>query len=150
MKTKYSHPILLLSSSIISLLLIENNILILAIIYLLLICFIIKNIFYDVFKYTIKEEKIEYESLINDGDDIDDYSQYCKICSACGEEGCCSPLNCSQHKDGEYCEWYLKDLKFAYQSNKEILKYIEENYDENSEINIKINEILNNNINKFY
>jgi hypothetical protein len=150
MKTKYSHPILLLSSSIISLLLIENNILILAIIYLLLICFIIKNIFYDVFNYTIKEEKIEYESLINDGDDIDDYSQYCKICSACGEEGCCSPLNCSQHKDGEYCEWYLRDLKYAYKSNKEILKYIEENYDENSEINIKINQILNNNINKFY
>lgn len=150
MKTKYSHPILLLSSSIISLLLIENNILILAIIYLLLICFIIKNIFYDVFNYYIKEEKIEYESLINDGDDIDDYSQYCKICSACGEEGCCSPLNCSQHKDGEYCEWYLRDLKYAYKSNKEILKYIEENYDENSEINIKINEILNNNINKFY
>ena len=150
MKTKYSLPILLLSSSIISLFLIENNILILAIIYLLIICFIIKNIIYDIFKYTIKEEKIEYESLINDGDDIDDYSQYCKICSACGEEGCCSPLNCSQHKDGEYCEWYLRDLKYAYKSNKEILKYIEENYDENSEINIKINEILNKNIDKFY
>jgi uncharacterized protein YxeA len=148
MKTKYSYPILLLSSSIISLLLIENNILILAIIYLLLICFIIKNIFYDVFNYCIKQEKKEYESFIND-EDVN-YSPYCKICSACGEEGCCSPLNCSQHKDGEYCELYLKDLKFAYQSNKEILNYIEENYDENSEINIKINEILNNNINKFY
>jgi uncharacterized protein YxeA len=151
MKTKYSYPILLLSSFIISLFLIEYNLFIYFIfINLLLICFIIKNIFYDVFNYYIKEEKIEYESLINDGDDIDDYSQYCKICSACGEEGCCSPLNCSQHKDGEYCEWYLRDLKYAYKSNKEILKYIEENYDENSEINIKINEILNNNINKFY
>jgi hypothetical protein len=150
MKTKYSYPILLLSSSIISLLLIENSILILSIIYLLLISFIIKNIIYDIFNYCIKQEKIEYESFINDGDDIDDYSQYCKICSACGEEGCCSPLNCSQHKDGEYCEWYLRDLKYAYKSNKEILKYIEENYPEKSDINLKINEILDKNIDKFY
>jgi hypothetical protein len=151
MKTKYSYPILLLSSSIISLFLIEYNLFILFIIInLLIISFIIKNIIYDVFNFSIKEEKIEYESLINDGDEADNYSPYCKICSACGEEGCCSPLNCSQHKDGEYCEWYLRDLKFAYQSNKEILKYIEENYPEKSDINLKINEILDKNIDKFY
>ena len=149
MKTKYSHPILLLSSSIISLLLLEYNLFILFIIInLLIISFIIKNIIYDIFNYCIKQEKIEYESFIND-EDVN-YSPYCKICSACGEEGCCSPLNCSQHKDGEYCELYLKDLKFAYQSNKEILKYIEENYPEKSDINLKINEILDKNIDKFY
>ena len=37
---------------------------------------------------------------------------YCKICSACGEDGCCSALICKQHKDGLYCEGYLRDLKF--------------------------------------
>jgi hypothetical protein len=149
MKTKYSYPILLLSSSIISLLLLEYNLFILFfIINLLIISFIIKNIIYDIFNYCIKQEKIEYESFIND--EYVNYFPYCKICSACGEEGCCSPLNCSQHKDGEYCEWYLKDLKFAYQSNKEILKYIEENYPEESDINLKINEILDKNIDKFY
>jgi hypothetical protein len=156
MRTKYSYPILLLLLSIIllflleyiiSLFLLEYNLSILFIIInFLIISFMIKNIIYDIFKYSIKEEKIEYETIIDDGND----SPYCKICSACGEEGCCSPLNCSQHKDGKYCELYLRDLKFAYQSNKEILKYVEENYPEKSDINLKINEILDKNIDKFY
>ena len=42
---------------------------------------------------------------------------YCTICSGCSEEECCSPLMCVQHKDGEYCEKYLKDLKFGYKMN---------------------------------
>lgn len=41
-------------------------------------------------------------------------SPYCPVCDACGEEGCCSPLMCEQSPAGDYCEWYLRDLKFAY------------------------------------
>jgi len=41
-------------------------------------------------------------------------SPYCKVCSACGEEGCCSPMVCKQSPDGDYCQTYLKDLKFKY------------------------------------
>jgi len=37
---------------------------------------------------------------------------YCKICGGCGEDGCCSAERCEQHKDGLYCERYLKDLRF--------------------------------------
>lgn len=44
-------------------------------------------------------------------------SPYCAICSACGVEGCCSPLSCHQHPDGDYCEGYLADLKFGYHMN---------------------------------
>lgn len=44
----------------------------------------------------------------------ENYSPYCKICTGCGEDGCCSAVHCEQHKDGRYCETYLRDLKFAY------------------------------------
>ena len=39
---------------------------------------------------------------------------YCPICSGCGEEGCCTPLNCSQDINGSYCLLNLKHLKFGY------------------------------------
>jgi hypothetical protein len=38
----------------------------------------------------------------------------CKICTACGEDGCCSATMCVQHKDGEYCQGYLEELKIGY------------------------------------
>jgi hypothetical protein len=44
-------------------------------------------------------------------------SPYCQICSGCGEEGCCSPLVCQQHPNGDYCGRYLDDLKFGYHMN---------------------------------
>jgi hypothetical protein len=43
-----------------------------------------------------------------------DYSPYCPMCGGCGEEGCCSPLMCSQDPCGDYCKSYLQDLKFGY------------------------------------
>ena len=49
---------------------------------------------------------------------------YCKICSACGEDGCCSPLSCQQHPDGEYCQRYLTDLKFAYELHERFIAKI--------------------------
>lgn len=46
------------------------------------------------------------------------YSPYCPICDACGEEGCCSAISCQQHPDGDYCESYLRALKFGYALNR--------------------------------
>ena len=47
----------------------------------------------------------------------EDYSPYCSICGTCGVEGCCSPIACQQHPDGDYCQIYLQDLKHAYLMN---------------------------------
>ncbi len=52
------------------------------------------------------------------------YSPYCKICEACGEEGCCSAMCCQQHSEGDYCQGYLKDLKFAYVMYREIYNMV--------------------------
>lgn len=65
---------------------------------------------------------------------------YCKICSACGEEGCCSPLSCQQHPDGEYCQRYLTDLKFAYDFYEKISGYLCSSTSENG---AKFDEIFN-------
>jgi len=54
------------------------------------------------------------------------YSPYCKICEACGEEGCCSAMSCQQHPEGDYCQGYLKDLKFAYVMYREIYNMVSE------------------------
>ncbi len=67
-------------------------------------------------------------------------SPYCKICSACGEEGCCSPLSCEQHPDGEYCQSYLTDLKFAYDFYQKISGYLCSSTKENDD---KFNEVFN-------
>jgi len=48
----------------------------------------------------------------------DNTTPYCKECTACGEEGCCSPLMCKQSPNGDYCESYLRDLKFGYHMNQ--------------------------------
>lgn len=79
----------------------------------------------------------------------DNYSPYCKICSGCGMEGCCSPLACEMHSDGDYCESYLNDLKCGYESYNlltEIL-YDEEKYPEIVKI---INEIDDKMFDKHY
>ena len=72
---------------------------------------------------------------------------YCKICSACGEEGCCSPLSCQQHLDGEYCGTYLTDLKFAYDFYQKISGYLCTSTKENDD---KFNELFNELYEKYY
>ena len=47
-----------------------------------------------------------------------DNSPYCSICDSCGVEGCCSPMWCQQHPDGDYCKSYLRDLRFGYVMNR--------------------------------
>ena len=49
-------------------------------------------------------------------------SPYCPICNACGVEGCCSALACQQNPDGDYCDGYLKDLRFGYAMNEWVTK----------------------------
>lgn len=51
---------------------------------------------------------------------------YCGVCEACGEDGCCSALVCKQHKDGEYCESYLLDLKFGYRMYHDIYELLKD------------------------
>ena len=63
-------------------------------------------------------------------DQQDKYSPYCPVCSACGEEGCCSPINCTQAPDGHYCQSYLLDLHLAYRMDKYFMENI---YDELSD-----------------
>lgn len=66
---------------------------------------------------------------------------YCPVCESCGEEGCCSPLMCSQSKDGYYCKGYLKDLKFGYLMYKDIYDFVPKD---------KIDEIFDKNWEKIY
>lgn len=75
-------------------------------------------------------------------------SPYCTECQACGEEGCCSPLNCSQSENGSYCKSYLKDLKFGYHMNQ----WVEENLinDFNPELKKKYDEEWNKAYDLFY
>jgi hypothetical protein len=51
-------------------------------------------------------------------DKTENYSPYCPICDSCGVEGCCSPMSCQQHPDGDYCKSYLRDLRFGYVMNR--------------------------------
>lgn len=51
-------------------------------------------------------------------------TSYCDVCNGCGEEGCCSPIKCTQSPDGKYCQTYLKDLKFGYTMSLELLELI--------------------------
>lgn len=79
-------------------------------------------------------------------DAIDEISPYCSDCEACGEEGCCSPLMCKQSEKGDYCEKYLRDLKFGYRMYNDIMKLLEgdEKYKE------QIDEIWERNYDKTY
>lgn len=76
-----------------------------------------------------------------------DLNPYCKICNGCGEEGCCSPLNCQQHPEGEYCEGYLRDLKFSYEFYQKISEYLCSTTKENSN---KFNELFDQLYEKYY
>jgi hypothetical protein len=68
----------------------------------------------------------------------EDYSPYCPVCSGCGEDGCCPATMCEQSPEGDYCQTYLKELKFGYIMYHEILKMIDgdEKYEE------KVNEVF--------
>ena len=72
-------------------------------------------------------DKMEREYPHYKGKDLfdEDEAPYCPVCSGCGQEGCCSPLNCSQDPNGSYCQTYLNDLKFGYKMYDEISKLIE-------------------------
>ncbi len=80
------------------------------------------------------------------------YNPYCPICTGCGEEGCCSPLNCSMNPDGSYCKSYLRDLQYSYSVLHELLNSDE--FDkvlkENMELKKKYDEILDKNLDKYY
>lgn len=95
-------------------------------------------------------DTIKTSYLIRDEGNLpeEDHSPYCKICSACGEEGCCSPVMCEQHKDGEYCGSYLRDLKFNYT----LLNAFEENiYDKMSdELKKEYDELWNQHFDNHY
>lgn len=49
---------------------------------------------------------------------------YCKSCGACGEEGCCSPVMCTM--DGDFCNSYLRDLKFEYEFSNQLYSLVEQ------------------------
>jgi hypothetical protein len=68
----------------------------------------------------------------------EDYSPYCPVCSGCGEDGCCPATMCKQSPEGDYCETYLKELKFGYIMYHKILELIDkdEKYEE------KVSEIF--------
>ena len=53
-------------------------------------------------------------------------SPYCPVCDSCGEDGCCSAMSCKQSPEGDYCQGYLKDLKFAYLMYKDLTRLFEE------------------------
>lgn len=65
------------------------------------------------------------EEEFDKGNGVEYESPYCKICGACGHEGCCSPMRCEQHKDGEYCKGYLNDLYYTYDLFYELMNKIE-------------------------
>jgi|688.fasta_scaffold48613_15 hypothetical protein len=66
---------------------------------------------------------------------------YCPICSGCGEEGCCTPLNCSQDINGSYCLLNLKHLKFGYKMYDEISKLIGDDPKYKEQIEIIFNKV---------
>ena len=55
---------------------------------------------------------------------VNDYSPYCSRCGSCGEEGCCSALSCAG-SGGDYCESYLRDLRFGYAMYRQLMSLLE-------------------------
>ncbi len=51
-------------------------------------------------------------------------SPYCPVCDGCGDEGCCKATICEMSPDGDYCQTYLKDLKFGYMMYNDIYELI--------------------------
>ena len=76
----------------------------------------------------------------------EEYSPYCKECDSCGEEGCCSPLVCKQDPKGDYCQTYLKDLKFGYKMYNDLMDLLAEDEKYKQEID----EIWNKNYDSIY
>lgn len=67
-----------------------------------------------------------------EAEDEENYSPYCKVCTGCGEDGCCSALACQMDAKGDYCETYLRDLRYGYESHRELMDilYDKEKYPE--------------------
>ena len=81
-------------------------------------------------------------STDNENKDLtDNIDVYCKICSSCGEEGCCIPTICQNHKDGKYCESNLMVMKIAYCTLRDFYNWLYENESANKNIIDKLNEI---------
>jgi len=66
------------------------------------------------------------ENIVAPEPNEDNYSPYCKVCGACGEDGCCSAMMCKHSPDGDYCEHYLKELKFGYLMSKDTYDLVTE------------------------
>lgn len=79
-----------------------------------------------------------------------DFSPYCPVCSGCGEEGCCTPLKCTQSPDGSYCESYLQDLKFGYAMYESVMSLIEAQQEKHKELLDSINTKFEENYDIFY
>jgi len=75
-------------------------------------------------------------------------SPYCPICTGCGEEGCCSPVHCTQDvKNGcLYPETNLAHLKYGYLMHKEMWDLIPKD----PETQAKLDEIFNRNYDLIY
>ena len=79
-------------------------------------------------------------------DELNSYSPYCQVCSGCGEEGCCSPLMCKMSPNGDYCESYLRDLKFTYMMYSDIMGMI----GEDEKYKNDIDKVWDKNFQRFY
>jgi hypothetical protein len=47
-------------------------------------------------------------------ENTENYNPYCEICNGCGEDGCCSPINCTMEDGCKYGGSYLISLKEDY------------------------------------
>jgi hypothetical protein len=72
-----------------------------------------------------------------------DESPYCPICTGCGEEGCCSPLNCTQNPNGFYCQTYLNDLKFGYKMYNEVSELIKDDPKYKDDVDVIFDRVYN-------
>lgn len=91
-----------------------------------------------------------YENKQEQNEPEDTYTPYCPVCDGCGEEGCCSPLNCSQSPDGSYCRTYLRDLKFGYLMHDEIMEKIYEDEEKYKDLISFYNKKFDINYDKIY
>jgi hypothetical protein len=89
--------------------------------------------------YDIKDKVDEVLSKFNSEDE----SPYCPICTGCGEEGCCSPLNCTQNPNGSYCQTYLNDLKFGYKMYNEVSELIKDDPKYKDDVDVIFDRVYN-------
>jgi hypothetical protein len=99
-------------------------------------------------KHTIAILEEDFDDLIDDI--IGSTDIYCKICSSCGEEDCCIPTICKNHKDGIYCESNLLAMKVAYCTLKDFYNWLYENEGANKYIIDKLNKLKDKVEDEFY